>query len=200
MGLTLVLGGARSGKSAHAEALADATGRPVRYVATADAGDPGMAERIAAHRARRPGAWTTIDAGADLAAALEGAGEACVLIDGLGVWAAGRLHAAGALEDGPAPAGAVGAVLASARRLADLAAARPEPTIVVCEEAGLGVLPATAGARRWVDAMGECAQVLAARAERAVLVVAGRPLELGSPGGPDANWLRRSQLAQPDGD
>ena len=95
MSLTLVIGGARSGKSAHAERLALALalsgdGSPVRYVATADGDDASMAARIAAHVARRPASWETVTAGNDLAAAI--AVEGVSLIDGLGVWLGGALH------------------------------------------------------------------------------------------------------------
>ncbi|MFP5362271.1 MAG: bifunctional adenosylcobinamide kinase/adenosylcobinamide-phosphate guanylyltransferase [Thermoleophilia bacterium] len=90
MGLTLVLGGTRSGKSAHAEALARASGLPVRYVATADPGDGSMTARIAAHAARRPAEWETVVAGDDLAS-LVTPGR-CVLIDGLGAWIAAVMH------------------------------------------------------------------------------------------------------------
>ena len=188
MGLTLVLGGARSGKSRLAESLAAASGAEVRYVATADEADPGMAERVRAHRARRPPSWPVIVAGPDLAAAALGGAEGrCVLVDGLGVWLAVRLHAAGALADScPAEEAERGcaALRDQVARLARAAAERPAPTIVVCEEAGLGVLPASAGSRRWVDLVGECAQILARRAERALLVVAGRALELPGPAPP----------------
>ena len=89
MGLTLVLGGIRSGKSEHAERLAEASGAPVVYVATASGGDPEMAERIGRHRRRRPPAWVTIETGdppAALGSDLAGAGEATVLVDGLSRW------------------------------------------------------------------------------------------------------------------
>jgi len=115
MSLTLVLGGTRSGKSNRAETLAAATGRPVRYIATADAADPSMAARIADHAARRPAAWTTVQAGARLADALEPDERACVLVDGLGPWLARALEDGGAFAEprgGSAPARVRDAVLA----------------------------------------------------------------------------------------
>jgi histidinol-phosphate/aromatic aminotransferase/cobyric acid decarboxylase-like protein/adenosyl cobinamide kinase/adenosyl cobinamide phosphate guanylyltransferase len=180
MGLTLVLGGTRSGKSAHAERLAGATGLPVRYVATADAGDAGMSGRIAAHVARRPGEWETVTARDQLtAAAFEGRSGRCVLIDGLGAWIAGVMHRAGAFDGGGAETGpALAEVREQIHALAQRAAGAPEPTIVVAEHADAGVLPADAASRAWLDAQGEATQRLSAVAERAVLVVAGRPLEL----------------------
>ncbi len=199
MSLTLVLGGTRSGKSARAEALAQASRRPVRYVATADADDPGMAERIAAHVARRPAAWTTVEANGSLASALDARGEACVLLDGLGPWIATALHRAGAFDapDETAIARVRDHVLADVERLARTAADDAAPTIVVAEEASQGVLPADAASRAWLDLLGEAVQRLAAVAERVELVVAGRPIALGpaalgvaapaaSPGVPDA--------------
>ncbi len=180
MGLTLVLGGTRSGKSAHAERLARASGLPVRYVATADADDAGMAARIDAHAARRPREWQTVLAGERLAAAVcEGRVGHCVVLDGLGVWIAGVMHRAAAFESGSQ---AIGSALALVREevdaLARAAAAAPEPTIVVAEQAGEGMLPVDAGSRAWLDALGEATQRLALAARDAVLVVAGRPLEL----------------------
>jgi histidinol-phosphate/aromatic aminotransferase/cobyric acid decarboxylase-like protein/adenosyl cobinamide kinase/adenosyl cobinamide phosphate guanylyltransferase len=163
VGLTLVIGGVRSGKSARGEALAIATGLPTRYIATADPADESMAGRIAAHAARRPQGWATVQAGARLADALahgNGAGDGeCVLLDGLGVWIA-RVDAA-AVSDG------VDALLA---------AADARPVIVVAEEAGLGLLPTEPVARAWLDRLGEALQRLAAAAERVELVLAGRPI------------------------
>src|SRR3954471_1261598 len=171
MSLTLVLGGTRSGKSARAEALARATGRPVRYVATADAADPSMAERIRAHAERRPPEWTTVDADGTLAGALEDAGDACVLVDGLGPWIATAQHRC-----------AHDTVLAEIDRLA-AAAATGADVIVVAEEAGQGLLPMDAVSRAWLDLLGEATQRLAAAAQRVEVVVAGPPGPLARTGG-----------------
>ncbi|HEV3045828.1 MAG TPA: bifunctional adenosylcobinamide kinase/adenosylcobinamide-phosphate guanylyltransferase [Solirubrobacteraceae bacterium] len=175
MRLELVIGGTRSGKSAHAERLARASGLDVRYVATADGGDPAMAERIDAHAARRPGGWTTLEAGTRLLDVLAGAAGGCVLIDGLGVWIAGALHR------GASPA----EVLEQLRALLDALDGEQAPAlaIVVAEQAGAGVLPADAVSRAWLDLLGEATQLLAARASHVAIVVAGRPLTLsgGSP-------------------
>jgi histidinol-phosphate/aromatic aminotransferase/cobyric acid decarboxylase-like protein/adenosyl cobinamide kinase/adenosyl cobinamide phosphate guanylyltransferase len=176
MSLTLVIGGVRSGKSARAETLATASGRPVRYVATADPADTSMAERIAAHAARRPRSWTTVEADATLGGAL-GAGDGeCVLVDGLGLWLARSLEASGAFADDRAADGARGTVSAEIDAL--IAAATERPVIVVAEEAGLGTLPPGRGARLWLDVLGEAVQRLAAVAEHVEFVVAGRPIAL----------------------
>jgi histidinol-phosphate/aromatic aminotransferase/cobyric acid decarboxylase-like protein/adenosyl cobinamide kinase/adenosyl cobinamide phosphate guanylyltransferase len=166
MTLTLVIGGTRSGKSAHAERLAHASGMPVRYVATADAGDPSMAARIGAHVARRPEDWKTFEAGPRLTDALADADGACLLVDGLGVWIAGAMHAG---ED------------VSAQIDAMLAMTAATTLIVVAEQAGEGVLPADRLSRDWLDTLGEATQRLAARADHVDLVVAGRALSIGGP-------------------
>jgi histidinol-phosphate/aromatic aminotransferase/cobyric acid decarboxylase-like protein/adenosyl cobinamide kinase/adenosyl cobinamide phosphate guanylyltransferase len=179
MSLTLVTGGTRSGKSAHAERLALASGLPVRYVATADGDDPSLADRIGAHRARRPPEWTTVQAGAELADALAGADGACVLVDGLGPWIARALDEAGAFAEGGALRVAEADVLARIER-AVRAAARPGVTaIVVAEQAGSGLLPPDAASRAWLDLLGAATQRFAAGAGHVELVVAGRALTLG---------------------
>ncbi len=180
MSVTVVVGGTRSGKSAHAESLAAATGLGVRYVATADAGDGSMAARIAAHRARRPPSWTTVEAGPALAGALSGSGCECVLLDGLGPWIATHLHRAGAFADaGRLPAAGAEVLAEVDRAVAALAGAAA--AIVVAEQAGEGVLPADAASRAWVDLLGEATQRFAARAQRVELVVAGRAVRRGAP-------------------
>ncbi len=166
MSLTLVLGGTRSGKSAHAEALALATTLPVRYVATADPEDRSMSDRIAGHVARRPTGWETLVAGADLAATVLIGGV--TLIDGLGVWIAGQ---------------DCRAVYAAIDRL--IVASRQAEVIVVAEQAGEGMLPLERGAREWLDTLGAATQRLSSEASQVDYVVAGRPLRLpaaiGSP-------------------
>jgi adenosylcobinamide kinase/adenosylcobinamide-phosphate guanylyltransferase len=166
--LTLVLGGTRSGKSTYAEWLAAeaaASSRlPVRYVATArsDPDDPAYLARIEAHRARRPDSWATIECAspADLPELLH-CGEV-VLMDSVGAW---MVRHPDFRVDLPALDAALDA--------------RGAPTVLVSEEVGWSVHPPTSLGRRYVDALGELNQHLAARADRAVLVVAGRVLELG---------------------
>jgi len=177
--LALVIGGTRSGKSAHAERLAAATGLPVRYVATAEDADPAMADRIAAHAARRPATWETVVAGSDLAGAAGDAADRCVLLDGLGVWIAGALHRAGAFDDAAVLPAAETEVLAAVdRAVAALRAAGA--AVVVAEQAGEGVLPAERPARAWVDLLGEATQRFAAAAASVELVVAGRAVPLAA--------------------
>ncbi|MDP9365450.1 MAG: bifunctional adenosylcobinamide kinase/adenosylcobinamide-phosphate guanylyltransferase [Chloroflexota bacterium] len=110
--VTLVLGGARSGKSAWAEEVAVGSGRRVLYVATATAGDDEMADRIAAHRALRPMDWGTVEAPLDLAATVRtvaGRGDA-VLVDCLTLWVSNVVLERPAIGDGPARAGDHGGV------------------------------------------------------------------------------------------
>jgi len=159
--IALVLGGARSGKSAYAERMAARLPGPVTYVATAAVSDPDMAGRVAAPRARRPPEWRTVEALEDLAgsvAALAGT----VLIDSLGTWTAGA-------EDFRPDTDALCRALQN----------RPGDTVIVSDEVGLGVHPSTEAGRRFRDALGTINQAVAAVADEVVLVVAGRPLSLG---------------------
>lgn len=161
--ITLVLGGTRSGKSQVAERLASRSPRPVTYVATGRATDEDMAARIAAHRARRPAEWSTVEAGDDLPGILRDL-RGTALIDSLGTWIASAREMG---IDMPA--------------LCDALQARPGDTIVVSEEVGLGVHPTTAAGRRFADILGALNQAVADVADTVWLVVAGRvlPLERG---------------------
>ncbi|WP_425465344.1 bifunctional adenosylcobinamide kinase/adenosylcobinamide-phosphate guanylyltransferase [Nonomuraea mesophila] len=168
---TLLLGGARSGKSAEAE-LRLAAEPCVTYVATGPAGgeDGEWAERVRAHRERRPAHWATAET-TDLATALTEA-TTPLLIDGLGTWVAAVFDEYGAWEGDRAPVEA---------RCDDLVAAwrqAPEPVVAVSDEVGLGVVPATAAGRAFRDVLGRLNERLAAESEQVALVVAGRPLEL----------------------
>jgi adenosylcobinamide kinase/adenosylcobinamide-phosphate guanylyltransferase len=169
---TLVLGGARSGKSTEAE-LRLAAEPEVSYVAAAGPGDgdPGWAERVAAHRARRPAWWRTVET-TDVAAALRAAGGA-VLLDGVGGWLAATMDACGSWESGPD---------GRLQRLTDdlVTAWRdcPARVVAVSEETGLGVVPATSAGVMFRDQLGTLNQRLAAEADETVIVIAGRVLTL----------------------
>jgi adenosyl cobinamide kinase/adenosyl cobinamide phosphate guanylyltransferase len=158
--ITLVLGGARSGKSAAAEQLVSTLPGPVTYVATAEVGDDDMAARVAAHRARRPPDWTTIEAGADLVGAL-GEVRGSALVDSLGAWVA---RTADFTVDVDA--------------LCSSLCERAGDTVVVSDEVGLGVHPSTARGCRFRDVLGTVNQKVAARADEVWLVVAGHVLRL----------------------
>lgn len=163
---TLVLGGARSGKSAHAERLAEASGRAPVYLATATAGDAEMAERIRRHRTRRGNRWTTIEEPLDLVDGLAACGEGrVVVVDCLTLWLSN-------LIDAGRDADAEGDRLALA--LDDLAG----PAILVSNEVGLGIVPDNALARGFRDAAGRLNQKVAAAVERVVFVAAGLAMTL----------------------
>lgn len=160
--MRLVLGGARSGKSRHAQALAEAEGGPLVFIATAQSFDDEMRERIARHRADRGERWRTVEAPVALAEAVAAADApgACVLVDCLTLWASNLLLGE---EDWPARLDALVAALAAMRGRA----------ILVSNEVGLGIVPDNALARRFRDLAGTINQRLAAAAGEVDLVVAG---------------------------
>ena len=162
--VTLVLGGARSGKSRHAESIITAQPPPWLYVATAEEGDEEMTARIAAHRARRGPEWRTVEAPRDLPGAIAAApvGNA-VLVDCLTLWLSNLML-------GEAD------VIAEAMRLDEVLAQTKVPIVLVSNEVGAGIVPDNALARSFRDAQGRLNQQVAARAHRVVLMVAGVPL------------------------
>lgn len=171
--ITLVLGGARSGKSAFAEGLAAASTPPVTYVATAEVGgDAGMAERVRRHRERRPAEWETVECGARLVEWLQrpgGCAAGTVLIESLGAWVAAQPG----FDVDPAD-------LCAALRTLDA------DVVVVSEEVGLGVSPSTQVGNLFRDALGAVNHAVSAAADRAFVVVAGRALPLGPPAARDS--------------
>jgi adenosylcobinamide kinase/adenosylcobinamide-phosphate guanylyltransferase len=161
--LTLVLGGARSGKSRHAEALLAAAPAPWLYVATAQPFDDEMRDRIALHRDRRDSGWQTVEAPLDLPAALLRGRAIPALVDCLTLWLSNLILGE---RDVAMATAALGTALAQ----------RQAPTVLVSNEVGLGIVPDNALSRRFRDAAGVLHQQLAAQADRVVLVVAGLPL------------------------
>ncbi|HET6964231.1 MAG TPA: bifunctional adenosylcobinamide kinase/adenosylcobinamide-phosphate guanylyltransferase [Acidimicrobiales bacterium] len=163
--ITLVLGGARSGKSEFAERLARSGGGAVTYVATATVtGDPDFEARIRRHRDRRPPDWRTAEPGRDLVAFVRSDRTgSTLLVDSLGTWVASFDRFETDIDG-------------LCRALAD----RPGRAIVVSEEVGLGVHPSTELGGRFRDALGAVNQAVAEIADQAYLVVAGRPLTLES--------------------
>ena len=162
----LVLGGARSGKSAFAERLTLARPGPHVYIATAGAGDAEMAARIAAHRARRGPGWRTREAPRELFKALvETDGAGARLVDCLTLWLS-NLFAAGTPWE--APAG----------RLAEALPGQNAPVVLVSNEIGMGLVPETALGREFRDAQGRLNQMIAEAADEVHFVAAGLPLRL----------------------
>jgi adenosylcobinamide kinase/adenosylcobinamide-phosphate guanylyltransferase len=171
--LTLILGGARSGKSRHAQSLASAAaaGRSVFFVATATSEDPEMAERIARHRAVRPPHWKTIEAPLDIAAAIRDA-EGIILVDCATIWISNLLYAHRALDRASRERKILGEVEALTAVL------REKESILVSNEVGEGIVPESAVAREFRDLQGQGNQIFARAASRVALVVAGIPLTL----------------------
>ncbi|USX46997.1 nicotinate-nucleotide--dimethylbenzimidazole phosphoribosyltransferase [Dietzia kunjamensis] len=169
----LVLGGIRSGKSAHAESVAAATDDDVVYVATArrDPGDDEMAARIETHRERRPTRWVTEET-EDIVRVLADHPTSTVLVDDLGGWLTRRMDATLGWTDGGA------AVAADLDALVTAVAEHSGTLVLVSPEVGLGVVPDTLSGRVFADVIGSLNRRLAGVCDSAVLVVAGRPLPL----------------------
>jgi adenosylcobinamide kinase/adenosylcobinamide-phosphate guanylyltransferase len=170
--VTLVLGGARSGKSTYAEKLVTGTlfgasPRPAVYIATAEAGDVEMATRIMAHRARRGVGWTTLEEPIKLAEALDGAQtyRQPVLVDCLTLWLSNLMHVGADLDE------ATDHLL---QALDDSAS----PVVFVSNEVGLGLVPETPLGRSFRDAQGRLNMRVAERADRVILMAAGLPLTM----------------------
>jgi adenosylcobinamide kinase / adenosylcobinamide-phosphate guanylyltransferase len=161
--LTLVLGGARSGKSRFAETLITALSPPWIYAATAQALDAEMTARIGAHRARRGAGWTTVETPRDLALTLTAHGRTPVLVDCLTLWLSNLMIADASID----------AEFDRLEQALDKAAA---PVVLVANEVGSGIVPENALARRFRDLQGGLNQRLAAQADQVVLLVAGLPL------------------------
>lgn len=164
---TLILGGARSGKSALAEKLAAESGLPVTYVATAQPRDGEMDERIAHHRARRPAHWGCVEEPLALAATLRQHARPgqLLLVDCLTLWLTNLLLA----EDGDAFERERAALL-------DTVPALPGELLLVSNEVGLGIVPVGELSRRFVDEAGRLHQALAGVCDRVIFVAAGLPL------------------------
>lgn len=163
---TLVLGGARSGKSAYAESLVESVGGGV-YLATAQARDAEMAERIRHHRQRRGDHWTTIEEPLDIVAAMRRVdGEAdAILVDCLTLWLSNLLETERTPED-------------EFSALADWLTESVSPIVLVANEVGLGIVPDNALARRFRDLAGALNRLIASRAERVTFVAVGLPMDL----------------------
>ncbi|KQP06927.1 bifunctional adenosylcobinamide kinase/adenosylcobinamide-phosphate guanylyltransferase [Methylobacterium sp. Leaf93] len=160
--MTLVLGGARSGKSLHAERLIEACPAPWLYLATAQAWDDEMRERIALHRSRRSADWITRDVPIDLPEAVAAA-TGPVLVDCLTLWLTNLILSEADIE-------------AASAALIEACDRASGPVVLVGNEVGLGIVPDNALARRFRDAAGRLHQRLAARADHVVFMVAGLPM------------------------
>ncbi|MFZ1813742.1 MAG: bifunctional adenosylcobinamide kinase/adenosylcobinamide-phosphate guanylyltransferase [Rhizobiaceae bacterium] len=168
--VTLVLGGARSGKSAYAEELVSASGLERVYIATGRAFDTEMEQRIALHRQRRESLWTTVEEPFDLAGVIgrEVSRSRCLLVDCLTLWVTNLMLEGKAVEK-------------EVDRLAETLAQVTGPVVVVSNEVGLGIVPDNAMAREFRDLAGHANQRVARIAQRAIFVAAGLPLVLKGP-------------------
>jgi adenosyl cobinamide kinase/adenosyl cobinamide phosphate guanylyltransferase len=168
MPFVLILGGARSGKSAMAERLAVESGDPVIFIATGEARDEEMEDRIRRHREGRPASWQTLEAPIDLLAAIASTSRGdFVVVDCLTLWVSNLLEKGMDSSDINVAAAEVAQELSRRRG------------VVVSNEVGLGIVPANELARAFRDVLGSVNATFARGADRALLMVAGRALELG---------------------
>jgi adenosyl cobinamide kinase/adenosyl cobinamide phosphate guanylyltransferase len=191
MSLVVLIGGARSAKSSLAVEWGRRTGETITYIATAprpedtgpdDAGhDADMAERVGRHRLERPAEWTTVEETVDLAGAIDNAGGTPVIIDCLTLWTSNLMWIGRSDAD----------IDELATRTAERAAGYGRPVLAITNEVGLGVHPETELGRRYRDVLGRVNQRWVATAERSVMLVAGRAIELGDP------WALLADPAEP---
>jgi adenosyl cobinamide kinase/adenosyl cobinamide phosphate guanylyltransferase len=170
--MLLLIGGARSGKSRLAVEMAERHGGPVCLIATGEASDEEMTERIERHRRERPESWQVIEESRQLDAALGQTGvEETLIIDCLTLWVSNLMIDR---DDG--------SIIDLAKATARTASARDALTIVVTNDVGLGLVPMDPVGRRYRDLLGLVNREFSRQAEKALLVVAGRTLELERPG------------------
>jgi adenosylcobinamide kinase/adenosylcobinamide-phosphate guanylyltransferase len=165
-----ISGGTRSGKSRLAERLAEGFGDPLCYIATGEARDGEMADRIAGHRQRRGPAWQTIEEPFQLVQAIGGADGRyrALLVDCITLWITNLLFRHDAVEP----------VLAEVKALAELFPALQTPLILVSNEVGMGIVPENALARSFRDLAGQANQILAEAADEVYVTISGIPLKL----------------------
>ncbi|RQW88683.1 MAG: bifunctional adenosylcobinamide kinase/adenosylcobinamide-phosphate guanylyltransferase [Geobacter sp.] len=168
--ITFITGGARSGKSRLAEKLAEVFEEPLCYIATGEARDREMAERIATHRQRRGNAWRTVEEPLLVAEAIRAANGCyqAILVDCITLWITNLLFHHDAVEP----------VLAEVRSLAKLFPALKTPIILVSNEVGMGIVPENALARSFRDLAGQANRILAEAADEVYMTISGIPLKL----------------------
>lgn len=177
MTLTVLIGGARSAKSSLAVEWGRRSGEPVTYIATAprpeDAAreDADMADRVSRHRLERPATWRTIEETVDLATALDATADSTVIIDCLTLWTSNLMWLGRSDVE----------IDEVASRTAEQASRYGHPVLAITNEVGLGVHPETELGRRYRDVLGRVNQRWVAAAERSVMLVAGRAIELRDP-------------------
>lgn len=165
---SLILGGARSGKSRYAQQLAESTAQQVVYIATATAGDEEMQQRIAKHKQDRPGDWQVVEEPLELLQVLNEFDQpgCCVLVDCLTLWLSNQLA-----KD---PSGLEEKI----EQLVECIAGFQQPIILVSNEVGLGIVPMGEISRRFVDEAGRLHQGLAQVCDQVTMLVAGLPQNL----------------------